>query len=65
MLPRCSLIDVLSLLHAITVATHAAKGHRRTKRNDRIAGKEAHYDGRDGFVDGSPTQYPGGRVNQV
>jgi len=41
-----------TVLHALTVAFHAAKDHRRTKRNDHVAKKEAYHDGRDGFVNG-------------
>jgi hypothetical protein len=54
-----------SLLHAITAATHAAKDHRRTKRNDHIANKEAQYHGRDGFVDGQGPDYYNGRSTRV
>jgi hypothetical protein len=62
---RVLLITSSSLLHAITAATHAAKDHRRTKRNDHIANKEAQYHGRDGFVDGQGPDYYNGRSTRV
>jgi len=54
-----------TLLHALTATFHSAKDHRRTKRNDRIAMKEADHDGRDGFVDGNGPMHTGGRHTRV
>ncbi|CZR50637.1 uncharacterized protein PAC_00511 [Phialocephala subalpina] len=52
------ILAILStLLHAITAAFHAAKDHRRTKRNDRVVEEKAYPGGRDEFIDDNAAGY--------